>query len=333
MNDPKELLEEFERLTPLEEAAKKTGEDDGIKLMKILGLLDQDCMDESRRELNCHFYFRNKTGITYRKHSRFTRSDTHRHDFFEIAYAYKGNFTQTINNDRVTVKEGSLILLDTNVFHSIDRIGEDTILINILISREYFSNTLLKLLRGNMITEFIFSSLYKESLKGSYLHFTLDRESPIRNYINELLLEIRHDAPGSDAIVNSFMVIILSRLAREQNCLNSPPNTGLVAPATVIKVLDYINRNHMSLNLTDTAEHFHFSPNYLSSLLKKYTGKSYLAIVLDLKLEKAALLLKNTTFSISRISETAGFHNTAYFYKLFEDKYNCTPKSYRDKPE
>lgn len=329
MYNQEELTAEFRQLTLTEKTALETGETDDIKIGKIMGIQDHVYKD-GVRELTSKYYFHGQDRITYAKHHRFVRTGMHRHDFFEIAYAYKGSFVQTINNTRMTVPEGSLLLLDTYVTHSVEPVDEHTFLINILMTREYFSEILMKSFsRNNLITEFIFSALYKNSLRGNYLYFPLDNNRQIRDYITSILLELKHDAPGREEIVNSFMTILLAILAREGNCINSQPSGSRTTPSSIVSILDYMNKNYMSLTLETAAGHFHFSPNYLSRLLKKYTGKSFLSIILELKLEKVISMLEHTDFSISRIADIAGFKNMNYFYKLFEKKYGCTPKEYR----
>ena len=85
----------------------------------------------------------------------------------------------------------------------------------------------------------------------------------------------------------------------------------------------------MDLTLEKAAEAFHFSPNYLSRLLKKYTGKTFISIILELKLERSAALLQNTSMTITEAASASGFQNMNYFYKLFREKYGCTPKQFR----
>ena len=48
-----------------------------------------------------------------------------------------------------------------------------------------------------------------------------------------------------------------------------------------------------------------------------------------LRLERAELLLTETNNTIEQIAEEVGYHNKGYFYKLFQEKYEETPASYR----
>ena len=45
--------------------------------------------------------------------------------------------------------------------------------------------------------------------------------------------------------------------------------------------------------------------------------------------ERAEHLLVSTDKSIEEIADSVGYHNKGYFYKLFQEKYEETPASYR----
>lgn len=330
MYDPNELIQEFKTCTPLEKAALECGETDSSLIAERLGIIDYQLDQSMRKTLSKEYYFPTGDGITYSKHPRFVDCAPHRHDFFEFTYVWQGGVWQTVNNSRIHIGEGDLLLLDTNVRHSLERVGEDTFAVNIMMTEEYFHETLMKQFScSNRITEFIFSALYRHRLSGNYLYFPLENNAEIRHCITAVLMELKHNEPGSGEIINSFMTILFSLLARKGNCQDAGLSGSGTASASVVSILDYMSRNYMDLTLEKTAEAFHFSPNYLSRLLKKYTGKTFISIILELKLERSAMLLKNTSLPITKAAASSGFQNMNYFYKLFREKYGCTPKQFR----
>lgn len=71
------------------------------------------------------------------------------------------------------------------------------------------------------------------------------------------------------------------------------------------------------------------SPNYLRSLFKEVTGKTILEYSIELRMEKAAELLKNKSLKIKEVSAAVGYENVSYFGMLFQRKYGVTPNEYR----
>jgi AraC family transcriptional regulator, transcriptional activator of pobA len=77
------------------------------------------------------------------------------------------------------------------------------------------------------------------------------------------------------------------------------------------------------------AEQLHLSPNYLSDLLNKYTGKTTQEHI-HLKLtEKAKALLWGTERSVSQIAFSLGFEHPSHFAKLFKSRTGMSPTEFR----
>lgn len=72
------------------------------------------------------------------------------------------------------------------------------------------------------------------------------------------------------------------------------------------------------------------SPNYLSDLLKKETGKTAQEHIHLCIIERAKNSLLNSTHSISEISYALGFDYPQYFSNLFKSKTGLSPREYRN---
>jgi AraC-like DNA-binding protein len=77
------------------------------------------------------------------------------------------------------------------------------------------------------------------------------------------------------------------------------------------------------------AEHVNLSPNYLSDLLKKETGKNTKEHIDYFLLEKAKQLLLSTELNISEIAYDLGFGYSKSFSKLFKKAMGISPKEFR----
>lgn len=79
------------------------------------------------------------------------------------------------------------------------------------------------------------------------------------------------------------------------------------------------------------ATQLHISPNYLSDLLKKYTGKSTQEHIHLQLTEKAKSLLLGTGKPVSEIAYELGFLHPSHFTKLFKSGTGLSPREYRNK--
>lgn len=71
------------------------------------------------------------------------------------------------------------------------------------------------------------------------------------------------------------------------------------------------------------------SPNYLSDLLKKETGRTAIDHIHFFIIEKAKTTLLNSKESVSSIAYDLGFEYPQYFSRLFRNKTGVTPTEYR----
>ncbi len=96
------------------------------------------------------------------------------------------------------------------------------------------------------------------------------------------------------------------------------------------KVINYINMYSIDgLRLEDVAKKFFVSPNYLSSVIKKETGKKYHDHVLEAKLNVAKQMLDDTRMNINEIAYAVGYENYVSFYTVFKKMEKITPTQYR----
>jgi AraC family transcriptional activator of pobA len=77
------------------------------------------------------------------------------------------------------------------------------------------------------------------------------------------------------------------------------------------------------------AQQLHLSPNYLSDLLQKFTGKTTQEHIHLQLIDKAKVLLWSTGKPISEISYILGFENPSHFTRLFKQKTGYSPSDYR----
>jgi len=82
-------------------------------------------------------------------------------------------------------------------------------------------------------------------------------------------------------------------------------------------------------NVEYLASKINLSPNYLSDLLKKETGKSAKEYINYFVIDKAKTLLLKDKVSVSKLAYELGFNYPHYFSRVFKAKTGMTPQEYR----
>lgn len=96
------------------------------------------------------------------------------------------------------------------------------------------------------------------------------------------------------------------------------------------RVMRHVRENlGRRLQLADAAAAADLSPNYLAHLIKKETGKTFVDLVTERRMEKACELLAHTTQRIGDIAAEVGFEDEAYFARRFRQRYAVAPRQFR----
>ena len=96
------------------------------------------------------------------------------------------------------------------------------------------------------------------------------------------------------------------------------------------EALYFIQSNYQDdISVIDIANHLCIDRSYLHRIFKKHVHNSPQKYILNLKMEKAALLLTTTTLRVGDVSRSVGYNDTLLFSKNFKKLKGCTPSNYR----
>lgn len=99
---------------------------------------------------------------------------------------------------------------------------------------------------------------------------------------------------------------------------------------SVSSILSYIRNNPSEpLSLQSLSAHFDLTPNYISYLIKKHTGRNYLEWVVDARIALAKKLLRDPTYRLEEIATVVGYKNYISFYNVFVKHEGVSPSDYR----
>lgn len=97
-------------------------------------------------------------------------------------------------------------------------------------------------------------------------------------------------------------------------------------------VLEFVQNSYFDINLSSQliADYLGLNNRYLMKKFKSLTGGTLNEYIVDLRMKKAAVLLRGTQAPVSSIAEQVGIDNLSYFYRLFKKVYGCTPGEFRE---
>ena len=100
----------------------------------------------------------------------------------------------------------------------------------------------------------------------------------------------------------------------------------------VAKTIAYIEKNYMyRLTLASISANVNLSSSYLCRVFKSEVGTSITSYLNNLRIRKAATLIKEQDLSLKEISAMVGIDDQLYFSRLFKKCMGISPSEYGKK--
>ena len=147
--------------------------------------------------------------------------------------------------------------------------------------------------------------------------------------IENLFMEYLAHEKYNYTFLNSMLVLFWAQLLRyHENHIESILTKDTFG-SSMTEILNYLNHNYQTATLSDTAGYFGYSVSHFSTLIKEGTGRTFLQIIRDIKLNQACRALCETILSIPAICELVGYETPEHFMRTFKKAYGMTPGEYR----
>ncbi|XID90691.1 response regulator [Paenibacillaceae bacterium WGS1546] len=103
------------------------------------------------------------------------------------------------------------------------------------------------------------------------------------------------------------------------------------AKGAIQKVKQYIETHyHENMSLKHISKKFYMNPVYLGQLFKKTYGVYFNDYLLEIRIQEAKKLLRQTDLKVYEVAERVGFGNPDYFVTQFEKVERKTPTEYKN---
>lgn len=276
-----------------------------------------------------NYFFKNKD-IYISRHNRYADYPTHTHTFLEMNYMLQGHATEIVDDKKITLNTGDLLLLDEGSTHSIKALGDNDLLINILFRTKNISINLLNDLRrsNNIFYDFLLSQVIEDSNhKRDYLVFTKKRNTEVPETLDRIIDEYYLKRDFSNSIIKSYLSILLVQLVREYP-LNGPHQENK-SSLLAIKVLKAIAEEYKTVSLEELANRYNYNKNYLSNIFKSEVCQTFSEVLTRQRLIQAHTLIASTSLPIATIMEQVGIKNKTFFYQKYKNYYKTLPSTDR----
>ena len=254
----------------------------------------------------------------------------HAPDRFIIFYAYKGSFDTMFERQHYQMQTGDVVIIAPGC-RSIAYMPRESIVFSTRIQPDRFQTIFNELVDdSNVISTFLRSVLYSNN-KVNYLLFHTDNDDVLKNcyksFFQQQLNYDRYTMPAMHHTMGTLLAHLLRMYSGRTSYYHSNQQVNLPT------ILGYMQSNWSTLSLGKLADLFGYNQAYLSSMIRKATGRTYTSIINQLRMEDAALRLRQTNDRIADIAYAVGCHSPEHFSRSFRAYYGLSPEEYRQTPK
>lgn len=232
-----------------------------------------------------------------------------KHSYWELTYVDKGELLTTIDGVSYHLKQGDLIFYAPMQFHTqstFEKISSSYLTINFKMNFNH----------ADLLCNKIFS---------------LKRDSYF--IVTRLIEELSNDNLYSNDLSLCYLKQLIIQMLRLDNShFHSKPTTHMQQTyenELLNDILLYIDDNiYEKISVSTLCDHFCISTSMLHSLFRKNMNNTAKNYINELKLSKSKELIRNSTHTLSEISEMLGFSSIHYFSKKFKSYFNISPTEY-----
>lgn len=232
-----------------------------------------------------------------------------KHSYWELTYVDKGELLTTIDGVSYHLKQGDLIFYAPMQFHTqstFEKISSSYLTINFKMNFNH----------ADLLCNKIFS---------------LKRDSYF--IVTKLIEELSNDNLYSNDLSLCYLKQLIIQMLRLNNShFHSKPTTHMQQTyenELLNDILLYIDNNiYEKISVSTLCDHFCISTSMLHSLFRKNMNNTAKNYINELKLSKSKELIRNSTHTLSEISEMLGFSSIHYFSKKFKSYFNISPTEY-----
>ena len=186
-----------------------------------------------------------------------------------------------------------------------------------------------------LLTKVIFLTGYKEfeyareAVELGVVAFVLKPSDPAEIFeaVNKAKLQIEQQN-----LIMSEQSSLMRQVKENQMALFDKllPDEEMLTNETVKQLIQYLKSHYSeTITLGSASEIVHLCPVYLSRLVKKETGNTFLEILTRVRMDQACNMLRDPNNKVYEIALAVGIKDSKYFSQIFKRYYGMTPVEFR----
>lgn len=245
-------------------------------------------------------------------------SPFHWHRELEILYILNGHATVNMDGERYELKPLGAIVMDCAKIHEVLYALPQTMGICIHVSRQLMRRYLPDVEASGI-------SCAEKRLTEEQRPFYTE----ICGYLKELTVLYVDQKQTYQLRSTALILNILACLTEHFGVLaaNASPVAKAGNMERLERICDYVEHHYAEeITLQEAADELGLNKEYFCRFFRQNTGTSFIRYVNQVRIDHIYQDLLYTDGSIQEIMERHGFFNQKLFYRMFKERYECTPR-------
>lgn len=231
------------------------------------------------------------------------------HPLWELTFIDNGELETTINDDTYFLENFDIILYAPNQFHT--------------------QHTPANKSCSYLTIMFDMDCHHPELISSRVFHANRDIHNALNNFIKVSNNQIYYDTDLMLCYLNELVIKLFQYDFLSSTPVANTPMQQKFENELLNEIIIYINEHIFTpLTIEEICHQFSVSRSSLQTLFKNNLNVAPKQYISDLKLNKSKVLIKESIYTISEISNKLGFASIHYFSRKFKQQFGITPTDY-----
>lgn len=301
--------------------------------------MDYSYLDQPKyRDILLYRIADNRNGLPFFiKKMDFCAEEIHRHEYIQIIYVWKGCLKHVVNGNVFRIFRGDIFVIPPYVPHYFIRDGAEYFeLVEFEFIPEYISDRANVGVRESGITDFAYLEpfLVGENEVKPRLNLQGRLQLEVESLLSEAMREYEAREEDFGLMIRALLQKLLVLVGREfRRSLTGSESQALYDRHrdALQASLDFIgSRYNTDISLEEAARVAMLSQSYYRFLFKQMTQKTFTEYLNDLRISKAAELLRaQKGRKVIDICYEVGYNNVNHFNRIFRQSTGSSPMEFR----
>lgn len=231
------------------------------------------------------------------------------HNMWELTFIDNGELETSLDAGFYSLSNFDIILYAPNQYHT--------------------QNTLNNKSCSYLTIMFDMECSHPELISNRVFHANRDIHAALNNFIKVSNNQIYYDTDLMICYLKELIIKLFQYDFLSATPVASTPMQQKFENELLNEIIIYINENiYTALTIEEICLQFSISRSSLQTLFKNNLNTAPKQYISDLKLNKSKVLIKESIYTISEISNKLGFASIHYFSRKFKQQFGITPTDY-----